>query len=43
MYGLVKMRHVAKTLVTTGVFAGFAMALSGTASCELNGHLVLAP
>ena len=31
MYGLVKIRHVAKTLFTTGVFAGFAMALSGTA------------
>jgi mono/diheme cytochrome c family protein len=26
------MRHVAKTLVTTGVVAGFAMALSGTAT-----------
>ena len=32
MYGLVKMRRVAKTLVTTGVFAGFAMALPGTAT-----------
>jgi len=32
MYGLVKMRHVAKTLVTTGVVAGFAMVLSGTAT-----------
>ncbi len=32
MYGLVNMRHVAKTLVTTGVFAGFAMALPGTAT-----------
>ena len=32
MYDLVKMRHVAKTLVTTGVVAGFAMALSGTAT-----------
>ena len=31
MYGLVKMRHISKTLVNTGVFAGFAMALSGTA------------
>jgi len=29
---LVKMRHVAKTLVTTGVVAGFAMVLSGTAT-----------
>ena len=41
MYGLVKMRHFAKTMVTTGVFAGFAMALSGTAM-RLTGHLVLA-
>jgi mono/diheme cytochrome c family protein len=32
MYDLVKMRHVAKTLVTTGVVAGFAMVLSGTAT-----------
>ena len=32
MYDLVKMRHVVKTLVTTGVVAGFAMALSGTAT-----------
>ena len=32
MYGLVKMRRVAKTLVTAGVFAGFAMALPGTAT-----------
>jgi cytochrome c len=32
MYGLVKMRHVAKTLVATGVVAGFAMVLSGTAT-----------
>ncbi|MDB2498512.1 cytochrome c [Alphaproteobacteria bacterium] len=32
MFGLVKMRHVAKTFVTTGVVAGFAMALSGTAT-----------
>ena len=32
MSGLVKMRHVAKTLVTTGVVAGFAMVLSGTAT-----------
>jgi cytochrome c len=32
MYDLVKMRHVAKTLITTGVVAGFAMALSGTAT-----------
>ena len=32
MYGLVKMRHVVKTLVTSGVVAGFAMALSGTAT-----------
>ena len=32
MYGLVNMRHVAKTLVTTGVVAGFAMVLSGTAT-----------
>jgi len=32
MYDLVKMRYVAKTLVTTGVVAGFAMALSGTAT-----------
>ena len=32
MYGLVKMRHVAKTLVTSCVVAGFAMALSGTAT-----------
>ena len=31
MFGLVKMRHVAKTMVNTGVVAGFAMALSGTA------------
>ena len=31
MYDLVKMRHISKTLVNTGVFAGFAMALSGTA------------
>jgi len=34
MYGLVKMRHVAKTLVTTGVVAGFAMVLSGTATAS---------
>jgi S-disulfanyl-L-cysteine oxidoreductase SoxD len=32
MYDLVKMRHVAKTLVTTGVVVGFAMALSGMAT-----------
>ena len=32
MSGLVKMRHVAKTLVTTGVVAGFVMVLSGTAT-----------
>ena len=32
MYGLVKMRQVAKTLFTTGVFASVAMALSGTAT-----------
>ena len=31
MFGLVKMRHVAKTMVYTGVVAGFVMALSGTA------------
>ena len=31
MFGLVKMRRVAKTMVNTGVVAGFAMALSGTA------------
>ena len=31
MFGLVKMRRVAKTIVNTGVVAGFAMALSGTA------------
>jgi cytochrome c len=31
MFGLVKMRHVAKTTANTGVVAGFAMALSGTA------------
>ena len=31
MFGLVKMRHVVKTMVNTGVVAGFAMALSGTA------------
>ena len=31
MSGLVKMRHVAKTMVYTGVVAGFVMALSGTA------------
>ena len=30
MYGLVKMRHFAKSIVATGVFAGFAMALSGS-------------
>ena len=30
MYGLVKMRHFAKSMVATGVFAGFAMALSGS-------------
>lgn len=30
MYGLVKTRHFTKTLVTTSVFAGFAIALSGT-------------
>ena len=32
MSGLVKMRHVAKTLVTTGVVAGFVMVLAGTAT-----------
>ena len=31
MFGLVKKRHVAKTMVYTGVVAGFVMALSGTA------------
>ena len=31
MFGLVKMRHVAKTMVYTGVVAGFVMVLSGTA------------
>lgn len=31
MYGLVKTRHFTKTLVTTSVFAGFAIALCGTA------------
>jgi cytochrome c len=31
MSGLVKMQHVAKTMVNTGVVAGFAVALSGTA------------
>ena len=31
MFGLVKMWHVAKTMVYTGVVAGFVMALSGTA------------
>ena len=31
MFGLVKMRHVAKTMVYTGVVAGCVMALSGTA------------
>jgi cytochrome c len=31
MFGLVKMRHVAKTMVYTGAVAGFVMALSGTA------------
>ena len=31
MYGLVKMRYILKNLVNTGVFAGFAMVLSGTA------------
>ena len=31
MLGLVKMWHVAKTMVNTGVVAGFVMALSGTA------------
>jgi cytochrome c len=31
MFGLVKMRHAAKTMVNTGVVAGLAMALSGAA------------
>ena len=31
MYGLVKTRRFTKTSVTTSVFAGFAIALSGTA------------